>query len=144
MKERRVTDERKTSRCLRTTVSAQHAVSPSISSSVCRSLSFLSSGSIQISPRLSSSFLSSLLLFLTTPSLPPSVSFFPLAVNTPLLIFLFVQLSLFSFLHLFFSLQSCLEVVFLRRENQSLHTQVYAALPPPTHTHCPTHTYAHT
>lgn len=138
MKERRVNDDRKTSRCLRTTVSAHHVVFPSISSSVCRSLSFLFSGSIQISPRLSSSFFSSLLLFLTTPSLPPYVSFFPLAVNTPLLIFLFLQLSLFSYALV--PVQK--SFFFFVRINQSIRTSTQTYYH--QHIHINAHTAPHT
>lgn len=68
-------------------MSAHHAVFQSISSCVYPSLSFHLSGSIQISPLLSSSFFSAC-YFLPLPlSLPPYVSVFPLAVNTPLLCF---------------------------------------------------------
>lgn len=145
MKERRVNDDRKTSRCLRTTVSAHHAVFPSISSSVCRSLSFLFSGSIQISPRLSSSFFS-LPVVISHHSLSSSLCFFLSTCSQHTFSHFSVSTAVsFLALHLFFSLQSCLEIIFLLRENQSLRTQVVSTgLLPPTHTHTNLHTAPHT
>lgn len=119
-------------------MSEDHRVCPPC----CPPLHFLIlfSGSIQISPRLSSSLFSSLLLFLTTPSLPYYVSFH--LQSTHLYSFFCFYSCLFLALHLFSSLRSCLEIVFLLRENQSVHMHVYTDLPPPTHTHTDTH--AHT
>lgn len=51
---------------------------------------------------------------------------------------------LFLALHLFFSPQSCGEIIFLLRENQSVRTHELADLLPPTHTHTKTHTLHHT
>lgn len=134
-------DDRQTSRCLRTTVSAHHAVFPSISSSVCWALSFLFSGSIQISPRLSSSFFFPLPVVISHHSLSSSLCFFLSTCSQHT----FAHFSLstaasFLALHLFFSLQSCLEIIFLLRENQALHTHDSTDLLPPTHTHRNVHT----
>lgn len=83
--ERRVNDEKRTSRRLRTTVSAHHVVFPSFSSSVC----LPPSSFITISPLL--------LLFLTPPSLPLCM-FLPLLFRWHSFLHssLFLQLSLCS------------------------------------------------